>query len=152
MDKKSKLISGLKSQKSFQKSKNYFTEEEKKQIIKEYLLLGCTKREIWEKYTGKKGEHGQILEWMRRYGYDTSVPEKRPKFDQTQIQMNKIRLNQLKEESLETLLFKRKIEELEKKLQDAEMKAVAFSMMVDLAEKEFNIPIRKKFNTKPSEE
>jgi hypothetical protein len=30
------------------------------------------------------------------------------------------------------------------------MKAIAFSTMVDIAEKEFNIPIRKKYNTKPS--
>jgi hypothetical protein len=33
-------------------------------------------------------------------------------------------------------------------LQTAEMKAIAFSTMVDIAEKEFNIPIRKKYNTK----
>lgn len=30
------------------------------------------------------------------------------------------------------------------------MKTVAFSTMVDIAEKEFNVPIRKKYNTKPS--
>jgi len=28
------------------------------------------------------------------------------------------------------------------------MKAIAYSTMVDVAEKEFNIPIRKKYNTK----
>jgi hypothetical protein len=37
---------------------------------------------------------------------------------------------------------------LEKQLQTSEMKAIAFSTMVDIAEKEFNIPIRKKHNTK----
>jgi len=34
-------------------------------------------------------------------------------------------------------------------VKDAEMKAIAFSTMVDIAEEEFKIPIRKKFNTKP---
>jgi hypothetical protein len=34
-------------------------------------------------------------------------------------------------------------------LQDAELKAIAFSTMVDIAEKELKIPIRKKYNTKP---
>jgi len=29
------------------------------------------------------------------------------------------------------------------------MKAIAFSTMIDIAEKEFSIPIRKKVNTKP---
>ena len=42
-----------------------------------------------------------------------------------------------------------RIAELEKQLKDAELKAIAFSTMVDIAEKEFKIPIRKKFNTKP---
>ncbi|MBL0333033.1 MAG: hypothetical protein IPP65_09435 [Chlorobi bacterium] len=32
---------------------------------------------------------------------------------------------------------------MEKQLKDAELKAIAFSTMVDIAEKEFNIPIRK---------
>jgi transposase len=55
----------------------------------------------------------------------------------------------LQEESFETLLLQKRIVELEKQLKDAELKAIAFSTMVDIAEKEFNIPIRKKFNTKP---
>jgi hypothetical protein len=53
-------------------------------------------------------------------------------------------------ESFENLQLKKRVEELEKQLKDAELKAIAFSTMVDIAEKEFNIPIRKKLNTKPS--
>jgi hypothetical protein len=48
----------------------------------------------------------------------------------------------------EKLQLQKRISELEKQVQVAEMKAIAFSTMVDIAEKEFNIPIRKKFNTK----
>jgi hypothetical protein len=51
-------------------------------------------------------------------------------------------------EDFETLKLKKRIAELEKQLQISEMKAIAFSTMVDIAEKEFNIPIRKKHNTK----
>ena len=29
----------------------------------------CTKQEIWEKYTGRRQEHGRIIEWMRQLGY-----------------------------------------------------------------------------------
>jgi hypothetical protein len=54
-----------------------------------------------------------------------------------------------KEESFETFQLKKRISELEKQLKDAEMKAIAFSTMVDIAEEEFKIPIRKKLNTKP---
>ena len=53
-------------------------------------------------------------------------------------------------DDFETLQLKKRIAELENQLKDAEMKAIAFSTMVDIAEKEFNIPIRKKYNTKPS--
>jgi ABC-type phosphate transport system auxiliary subunit len=56
---------------------------------------------------------------------------------------------ELGSEDFETLKLKKRIAELEKQLQTAEMKAIAFSTMVDIAEKEFNIPIRKKYNTKP---
>lgn len=52
-------------------------------------------------------------------------------------------------DDFEKLQLKKRIDELEKKLKDAEMKAIAYSTMVDVAEKEFNIPIRKKYNTKP---
>lgn len=52
------------------------------------------------------------------------------------------------EESFENLQLKKRIVDLEKQLKDAELKAIAFSTMVDIAEKEFKIPIRKKFNTK----
>jgi hypothetical protein len=48
----------------------------------------------------------------------------------------------------EKLQLQKRISDLEKQVQVAEMKAIAFSTMVDIAEKEFNIPIRKKFNTK----
>jgi len=55
------------------------------------------------------------------------------------------------QDSFENLQLKKRIAELEKQLKDAEMKAIAYATMVDIAEKEFNIPIKKKFNTNPSQ-
>jgi len=55
MDKKSKVISGLKTGKSIiQKPNKYFSDSEKHHILRELLESGCTKREIWEKYTGQE--------------------------------------------------------------------------------------------------
>lgn len=62
MDKKSKVISGLKCD-------NSFTVAERHKIIQELLCSRSTKVEIWEKYTGKKEEHGRLLKWMRELGY-----------------------------------------------------------------------------------
>src|SRR5690554_2181573 len=81
MDKKSKLISGLKEGKIIiQKPNKYFSDTEKHHILQELLRSGCTKQEIWEKYTGQQEEHGQLLRWMRQLGYNTSVKTRRPNF------------------------------------------------------------------------
>lgn len=151
MDKKSKVISGLKAGKIIQKANKYFSESEKHFIIKELLSTKCTKAQIWEKYTGQLEEHGQLLRWMRQLGYDTSIKTRRPNFDTKTTVMAKKKstketINSF--DDFETLQLKKRIEELEKKLKDADMKAIAYSTMVDIAEKEFNIPIRKKCNTK----
>lgn len=150
MDKKSKLISGLKGQKIVKKPNKYFTDAEKHQIIQEMLETDCTKRKIWKKYTGHEEEHGQLLRWMRKLGYDDSIPARRSNFVSNPVQMKKKKANEESPDSFENLQLKKRIEELEKRLKDAEMKAIAFSTMVDIAENEFNIPIRKKCNTKPS--
>ena len=150
MDKKSKLISGLTDRKIVKKPNKYFTDPEKHLIIQELLKTACTKREIWEKYTGHKEEHGQLLRWMRKLGYDDSIPTRRANFVSNPIQMRKNKTTEELPDSFENLQLKKRVEELEKQLKDAEMKAIAYSTMVDIAEKEFNIPIRKKYNTKPS--
>lgn len=150
MGSKSKLISGLTEQKIVRKPNKYFTDAEKHLIIQKMLETGCTKRDIWEKYTGQEEEHGQLLRWMRKLGYDDSIPTRRSNFVPKPTRMKKKKQDKSPDDSFENLQLKKRIEELEKQLKDAEMKAIAFSTMVEIAEKEFNIPIRKKYNTKPS--
>ena len=130
-----------------------FTEQEKHQIIEEMLSTQCTKRAIWKKYTGRAHEHGQILSWMREFGYNARISARRIKFESNFESMAKKNLaesHSAQDESFENLQLKIRIAELEKQLKDAELKAIAFSTMIDIAEKELQIPIRKKFNTKPS--
>ena len=151
MDKKSKVITGLKTGKIIQKANKYFSEPEKHFIIQELLSTKCTKAQIWEKYTGQLEEHGQLLRWMKQLGYNTSIKTRRPNFDTKTTVMAKKQVSQEVKsgfDDFETLQLKKRIAELEKKLKDADMKAIAYSTMVDVAEKEFNIPIRKKYNTK----
>jgi transposase len=153
MEQESKVILGLTGSKIVQKSSKYFTEQEKHQIIHEMLSCQCTKQEIWYKYTGKVEEHGQLLRWMRNLGYNDSIKTRRPNFATNQMIMSKKKepkdLIDGSIETFENLQLKKRILELEKQLKDAELKAIAFSTMVDIAEKEFKIPIRKKLNTKP---
>lgn len=131
-----------------------FSIEEKHQIIQDWLKSGCTKEEIWEKYTGRKQEHGAMLRWMRELGYSNNPIVGKRYLDSN---FNEVALKRTKkepklkkvEDSFEKLQLKKRIVELEKQLKEAELKAIAFSTMVDIAEKEFKIPIRKKLNTKP---
>lgn len=132
---------------------NRFTRDQKHQIIQEMFSKQCTRREIWQKYTGKVEDHGELLRWMRQLGYPTEIKARRANFTANYYTMsNRKKLEKSiasKDESFENLQLKKRILELEKQLKDAELKAIAFSTMVDIAEKEFKIPIRKKLNTKP---
>ena len=140
--------------KIIQKAGKYFTELEKHKIIQELISTQCTKVEIWEKYTGQEEEHGQLLRWMKQLGYNTGIKTRRPNIvsNLNPMAQKKIKPDKpvkIEDESFENLQLKKRIAELEKQLKDAELKAIAFSTMVDIAEKEFKIPIRKKLNTKP---
>ena len=143
MEEKSKVILGL-------RSGNSFTTSEKHHIIQEMLSSNCSKVEIWKKYTGQSEEHGILLKWMRQLGYPMELTIRRSIFvGNNNLMTKKLPTPKKEGESFEILQLKKRIFELENQLKDAEMKAIAFSTMVDIAEKEFKIPIRKKLNTKP---
>jgi len=139
--------------KIIQKAGKYFTEDEKHKIIQELIATQCTKVKIWEKYTGEPQEHGQLLRWMKQMGYNIGIKSRRPNIVSNSYPMaykkKPDKGDNNEDESFENLQLKKRIFELEKQLKDAELKAIAFSTMIDIAEKEFKIPIRKKLNTKP---
>jgi len=81
--------------------------------------------------------HGTVLNWLRKYGtfdWENQTPTQMPKSAEQKI---------LELEQKVKLLEKQKAF-LEHQIDRADRKAVLFDMMIDLAEKEFNIPIRKK--------
>ena len=130
--------------------RQHFSIEEQHFIIKEYLRSGVSKDEIWRKYTGK-ADHGCLIRWMRNLGYLTSNQQLKPKLAVNIDKMGKKArvVPEVSKAAFELQQMKKRVAELEKQLKDAELKAIAFSTMVDIAEQEFKIPIRKKFNTKP---
>ena len=152
MDKNSKFKTGLSIHGIvYPKPVSAFSESEKHQIIEEFLNSGCTKQQIWKKYTGQSEEHGELLGWMRKLGYATSPKIRRSNIAQTPpLMAGRKKAGNQDYEDFEALQLKKRIADLEVQLKEAQMKAIAFSTMVDIAEKEFNIPIRKKYNTKPS--
>ena len=138
--------------KIIQKKGKHYSEMERHSIIREMLKNDWTKQYAWELYTGEPEERGQLIRWMRKLGYAKEIKHKQFTFVKKSPAMTKqLKTEKGDAESFETLQLKKRIAELEKQLKDAEMKAIAWATMVDIAEKEFNIPIKKKFNTKPSQ-
>ena len=125
-----------------------FSESNKRMIVEDYLTSGLNKNKIWEKHTGCKREHGRILEWMRKYGYISDnkeiittfapkiefMPPKEHKLDPSEV-------------DIADLLMRHS--ELEKQLRESELKSLAWQTMIEIAEKEHNIDIKKKVDTKP---
>lgn len=135
---KSKAIPGL-------KSGGDFSAAERKAIVEEYLRTGCSKNDIWERYTGQKKEHGQLINWMRNLGHDIQKKSGGLGFTNKQ-EMPGPKVPDM----LEVARLRDRITELEKALVGSELRATAYETMVEVAEKELNISIRKKSFTKQS--
>jgi transposase len=97
--------------------------------------------------TGAKNKYGiqgrsTVLNWLRKYGnfdWENQIPSNMP-------QSKEQRLMEL--EAKVKLLEKQKAM-LEHQVERADKKAIIFDMMIDLAEKEYNISIRK--NSSPEQ-
>ncbi|SRR5690625_5301234 len=123
--------------------KLYLTDEEKLIIVKDYLSGNEIRRDVYRRYTGHDYEHGKISQWLRKFNLkdkESGTFEPMPKKTNTPIKA---------ESDIGTEILKKRVKELEDKLAKAEIKATAYSTMVDIAERELKIQIRKKYNTKP---
>jgi len=79
-----------------------------------------------------------VVSWLRKYGnfdWENQTPSHMPKTPKQRI---------MELEAKVKLLEKQK-NFLEKQVEQSDKKAILFDMMITLAEKEFNIPIKKKF-------
>ena len=113
----------------------------KKKIIEEYLSTGCTKMFLLRKYNIQF--KSAIQTWMRILGY--TDPHKQPQ----RFKFGRLIITSLpeKKKQSETELEKR-IRELEHQLEDEKLRSEAYARIIEIAEKEYKIPIRKKPNTK----
>jgi hypothetical protein len=121
----------------------YYTESFQHKVIQDYLLSGKTKHSISRKY-GLKG-HSCILQWMRSLGYIDNSALKRVKFKLTTF------MNVAKKKSVDDALdlsLEQQIVQLKKHLEDQQLQSELYLRMIEKAEKEYNIPIIKKSDTK----
>ena len=91
--------------------------------------------------TGAKRKYGiqgrsTVLNWLRKYGnFDWE--------NQSPIQMEKSADQKIMELEQKINLLEKQKQFLEKQVEHADKKSIIFDMMIDIAEKEYNIPIRK---------
>ncbi len=116
--------------------RTYFSDVLKLRIIQEVVSGSISKEAAKRKY-GIKG-NSAISKWMCKFGY-TGDP-----YQSTEVMKSK-------ELSDDPAGLRLRIKELEKALADAKLSSEAYSTMIDIAEQEFKIPIRKKFVTKQSD-
>ena len=122
--------------------RNYLPDSFKRQLIEEYLNTSLSKYQVEQKYGIKK--HGALSAWMKYLGYADS--------DKNEINLEAIKQPELAKKepvkSSQTLELEKKIQLLEKQLEDERLRSDMLNRMVDLAEKTYKIPVRKNFNTK----
>lgn len=119
----------------------FYSESFKRMVVQEYLAGGVSQRELLRKY--KIGAKAAIVRWMKRFGYITG--NKLPEINFTELIPSD--LAKKREEASNSDLLRR-IKELERQLQDEKLRSEAYARIIDKAEKELKIPIRKKPNTK----
>ena len=103
----------------------------------EFVTTSISVKELQRKYNFRGA--GSVYQWIRKFGLsqpcDTEL--------KTKEVMKKERSKNNHEQELE-----KKIEQLEKQLEYQKLKARAYKKMIEIAEREFSIPIRKKFGPK----
>ena len=131
------------------KSKNEYVKPTQKdysmsfklQVVQEVENGGLGIKAATRKY-GIQGNR-TVTTWLRKYGtfyWENQTPSNMPKTQEQKL---------LELEQRVKLLEKQKAL-LEKQVEQSDKKAIIFDMMISIAEKEFNIPIRKKYSPEQS--
>jgi transposase-like protein len=113
----------------------------KRKLIQEYLETGCCKMDLIRKYNIHF--KSAIQTWMRRLGYADSHRSKKIKFGR--IITSQVANTTSLDGSTD---LQKKIRQLERQLEDEKLRVEAYQRIIEKAEQELKISIRKKPNTK----
>ncbi len=116
---------------------NRFPDDLQYQIVQEYLTTEITYDELKEKYNF--GGNNNIRNWMTKFGIS--------KQDVEQIKQDRIMATDSSKSPRE-LELEHKIRLLEDELNKKELKIAALSTLIDIAERDLKIDIKKKRGAK----
>jgi transposase-like protein len=116
---------------------NHFTDEFKFQVIQEYLNTDITLLELQKKHSIRG--NSCIPNWKRKFG-TSQITEEQVNLQRT---MSKEEEKTPRERKLEA-----KVKELEIALEQERLRTLALNTMINVAERDLKISIRKKSGTK----
>jgi transposase-like protein len=116
---------------------NRFTDELKLKVVQEYLDTDVSKFELMKKYN--IGGNNCITNWMRKFG--VKAPS------QQQIEIQRTMSKQIEKTPYEREL-ETKVKKLEQQLDYEQLRTFALDTMIDVAERDLKISIRKKSGAK----
>lgn len=116
---------------------NFFTPEFKLEVIQEYLSSDLSQRDLIKKYNLSGGS--QLTQWMRKFGFTTPNSQRESK---------PLNMPKQKEKTLRELELEAQNEELQKQLDYERLRTLALNTLIDVAERDLKISIRKKPGTK----
>lgn len=119
------------------KTHNNYADEEKLGMIQEYLTTPVSMSYMCDKY---HIGHSTISRWMRIFGI--AMPNQAP--SQTVMPQNQ----KMQEKPVSTELLESKLKDLQAELDREKLKNLALTTMIDVAEEELHINIRKKAGAK----
>jgi transposase len=119
------------------KKVNRYTDEFKYKVVLEYLNSDSSYEVIMRKY-GIKGD-GCISSWRRKFGLSNPSDD--------QLMLNKSMSEEIEKTAREREL-EAKVKELEGALAHEKLRSLALNTIIDIAERDLKIPIRKKPGTK----
>ena len=117
-----------------------FNEVFKRKVCEEDLRTGLPKTHLLAKYNIKY--RSAIQTWLKQLGY-VDIYRKVPYLDiKTHLDLAAQKTKKQVRTTDQTL--ETRVKELERLLEDEQLRSEAYKRMIDIAEKELNIPIRKK--------
>jgi transposase len=121
---------------------NFYSEEFKLKVVQEVLSGQLTKAQANRKY-GIKGS-SRILDWIKKHGNKFGKVK-----NNSYIEADNSFL-MTESDNTELELIKQENDKLKKELSFASMRVIALETLIDVAEKELKINLRKKCSTKQS--
>jgi hypothetical protein len=114
------------------KWQNQYTEEFKRHVCEEYVNGSQCAKEVERKY---RLGNSRVVSWLKQLGYEYKKPVRLPL-----VVMSKPTQTNQEQDAL--------INKLKKELEDAKLQAEMYRRIIEKAEQELKIKIRKNINTK----